>query len=252
MLLGQHILITRPKEQAQKWANELLKLGTEVTIFPLVEIKYIDTDEVRDICKKVNEYDWLIFTSANGVEGFTRLIQSAHQEINPSINIAAVGPITAQKLLESGLNVKEMPEDFTGKNMAVSLGNLKGEKILFPTTPSATQDTIKTLVEQGAEVKTVFVYKTIKRTEGREELQEILNNDIFIITFTSPSAVEAFVDMNVAFDPVSLIAVIGPSVEKRAEELGLRVDIVAKEHTIEGLTKAISESHLIDYKINLS
>ena len=250
MLKGKRILITRPIEQAKEWAAQLEEIGLDPIIFPLLEICFIDPGPLflRNYFKR--KYDWLFFTSANGVEGFMRLMRSVGKSLIQYNGVAAVGPATSKKLAEYGLKAKEIPDSYSGKGLADSLGNLDGKYILFPTTISVLPGTLEELENKGANIEKLDVYLTLKRVEGHDELQTILDRGVEVITFTSPSAVEAFVQMKLSFPSETLIAVIGPTTAKKAEESGLKPNIISKKHSTEGLTHILKDMILSSPEAN--
>jgi len=239
-LLGKRILITRPAGQYADWAFWLARAGADPILFPLIEISPIhDIEQELVIAEKLNKYTWVIFTSANAARYFSGTL--AGRELKKSkIRVAAVGSKTAEFLKGLGLEVDFIPGAFTSVHLAENIPDIKGNSILVPRTNIAEDDLKERLIHRGALVDETIVYETKKVAGKQEALQKIVNEGLDVITFASPSAVEAFCEMNIDRGHAK-IACIGPVTADKAVLLGLTPDIVAKEHTTEGLTLGIEK-----------
>jgi len=237
-LKGKKILLTRPKEQNKEWADKLGLLGAVPVIFPLIEISAAqDSAEMQEVLTQIYQYDWIVFTSINAarhsLEILNKILLMSHK-----IYIAAIGSKTAAYLEDHGLEVDFMPLIFTSANLADEIDDIKNKKILLPRTNIADDNFAAELRQKGATVKEITVYNTHIINDKHDSLQQIVNEGLDVITFASPSAVEAFCEMKID-KKEARIACIGPVTGEKAKILGLKVDIVAEKFTTEGLTEAM-------------
>jgi uroporphyrinogen III methyltransferase / synthase len=246
-LFGKRIVVTRSRGQAAKFLNKLSELGADVLEIPAV--KGVDPDNKEDFIDALlalNTYDWLVFTSANGVTVFFDLFFRRFQDLRDigGAKIAAVGPATAAKLRELHLQVDLMPEEFIGRKIAEKFAkhsSIENSKIALLRAEKANPDLPRALEEMGAIVDDIGLYKTVAETEdffgAAENFQA---NGADWITFTSASTVEFF---HARFDlpkllkkfPQLKLASIGPETSKAITALGLKPAVEAKEHTTTGL-----------------
>jgi hydroxymethylbilane synthase len=252
-LYGRRIVITRAPHQAKEFGDRLAALGAEPIRIPAIYVVPVpDSARLGQAIHTLSTYDWLVFTSANGVAlfgqqpGALATLQSFNHADECSARgpkIAAVGPATAQALAEYGLSADVVPADFVGEAIAEGLGDVNGRRILLLRAEIARQNLPALLAERGAIVDDVPVYRTLPATLSEAELAP-LQQGVDVITFTSSSTVRHF--MAAIPDPAwlqnVLIACIGPVTAATARELGLIVHIAPKEYTIEGLAQA-----LVDY-----
>jgi uroporphyrinogen III methyltransferase / synthase len=250
-LFGKRIVVTRSRGQAAKFLNKLSELGADVLEIPAV--KGIDPDNKQDFIDgllALNSYDWLVFTSVNGVTVFFDLFFRRFQDLRDigGAKIAAVGPATAAKLRELHLQVDLMPEEFIGRKIAEKFAkhsSIENSKIALLRAEKANPDLPRALEEMGAIVDDIGLYKTVAETEdffgAAENFQA---NGADWITFTSASTVEFF---HARFDlpkllkkfPQLKLASIGPETSKAITTLGLKPAVEAKEHTTAGLLAAL-------------
>jgi len=246
-LQGKRILITRPKEQSEAWVEELQNLGAEVHIYPLIKIvSIVDSAEIKQALQQLETFDWLVFTSTNGVSSFfeaclKHFLSNAYMGKLPKI--ATVGPATTDELAKYDLKPLITPQRFTGNDLAAEFGDVKGLKILFPTTTIFREDLSGILKRRGADLHKIPFYDTqFTPIEEAGKLTEIMNNGVDIVTFASPSAVRSFHEKMLAAGIKMgkiLLACIGPATSAEARKLGLKVDIEAENFTTGGLTEAI-------------
>jgi uroporphyrinogen III methyltransferase/synthase len=251
-LFGQRIVVTRSRTQAAGFVNELGSLGAEVLEIPTLRIEAPDKkQDFVDALLMLNSYDWLVFTSANGVEMFFQLFFRQFQDLRDlgGVKIAAVGPATAGKLRELHLQVDLMPEEAIGRKIAEALAkhsSIENTKICLLRAEKANPDLPLALDELGAIVDDIGVYKTVAETDdffGAAE--ELRRNGADWITFTSGSTVEHF---HARFDlpkllhqfPKLKLASIGPETSRAIKALGLNPSIEATVHTTDGLIAALS------------
>jgi uroporphyrinogen III methyltransferase/synthase len=250
-LFGCRIVVTRTREQASELSKRLTDEGAEVLEIPTIKIVAPDEHKLLvEVLVGIGTYDWLIFTSPNGVSAFFDYFSKTYEDIRDlgAVRIAAVGPGTAAKLKELHLKVDVMPEQYVSSKIASALEkfeSIENLKILIVRAQVANPELPKALEEAGAIVDDVACYKTIPETEDRTgNAASMLETGADWITFTSSSTVENF---HARFDLPKLtkqflkmkLASIGPETTKALTALGLKPDVEAREHTIEGLAKAL-------------
>ena len=251
-LFGKRVLVTRVRQQASALSKLLSEHGAEPIEMPAIAIGEMpDYGELDQAILTLSHYNWVVFTSVNGVESFfTRLgVHGMDAREFKGIKLCAVGPATAAALENYGLKVDYMPHKYTTDAIAAGFEDkdIRGKQILLPRSEIAQEELIERLVSLGAKVKQVSAYRVVPATEdislGR---QMLLDGKIDIVTFTSSSTVRNLVSL-LGEDRQTLdkttIACIGPVTTATATELGLRVDIEAKEHTIPGLVDAIMQKY---------
>jgi uroporphyrinogen III methyltransferase/synthase len=251
-LSGRRIVVTRARSQASSFVEALERLGAETIEFPTIEIMPPESYETLDrAMQNVKQYDWIIFTSVNGVICFSDRL--AHFKIDArvlgKIRVAAIGPETAKAVESLGVTPHAVPEEYRAEAILEMLRpeEMRGRKVLIPRAAEARDVLVRTLREWGAEVDVVEAYRTIvpKNDPGRMRAL-LLGGKIDMVTFTSSSTVKNFVALFGAKDVRELlsatpVACIGPITQATAEELGVRVDVIAEEYTISGLTRAVVE-----------
>ncbi len=256
-LFGQRIVVTRTREQASQLSKQLLERGAEVLEIPTIKI--IPPTKQRELAEallELNSYDWLVFTSPNGVIAFFEYFFKAFEDMRDigGVRIAAIGPATAAKLKELHLKVDLMPEEYVTKKIADAFKkfeSIENLKILLLRAEVANLELPKKLEEMGAIVDDIACYKTVPETEDMNgAAAKLMESGSNWITFTSSSTVENF---HARFDlsallkkfPATKIASIGPETTKAISILGLKPTIEAKPHTIEGLVKALESKRAV-------
>lgn len=253
-LFGRRIVVTRTRTQASQLSRQLLERGAEVLEIPVIRtVPPADLQSIADVLLELNSYDWLIFTSPNGVSAFFEYFFKAFEDMRDigGVRIAAVGPATAARLRELHLKVDVMPDEYVASKIADALAgyeSIENLKILLFRAEVANKELPKKLEELGAIVDDVACYKTVPETEDKNgAAARLLEGGADWITFTSSSTVEHF---NARFDlkqllkrhPLLKLASIGPETTKALAALGLKPAVEAKTHTIEGLAKAIESA----------
>jgi uroporphyrinogen III methyltransferase/synthase len=250
-LAGKRILITRARQQSSEFATSLRNLGAEVIEYPTIEIlpprSWNGLDRAIDGLKS---YDWIIFTSANGVNFFWQRLEDIRKDLSfPfSLKVAAIGPATAEKLKEKGIRVAYMPKEFVAESILKGFEKMdvKRRRILLARAKVARDILPKGLREMGARVDVVEAYRTVKPRRGTKRLKQLLTDDkIDVITFTSSSTINHFAELFKTEDLKQLlkgiaIACIGPITAQTAKKWGVRVQIQPKQYTIPALTQAIA------------
>jgi len=251
-LEDKKILITRPREQSAGFAEALKKLGGEAIVFPTIEtVPPVRWDRLDEAIDRLKTYDWIVFTSANGVHFFRqRLKERGKKFLFPaSLKVCAIGPATARELKENGISVDYIPKEYVAESVVEGFEKMgvRGKRILLARAKIARDVLPKGLKKMGAEVDVVEVYRTIKPRGGSKRLQDLLEKgEADIITFTSSSTVNHFVELlkkenlKRCLDG-RVIACIGPVAARTARSWGMKVDIQPKEYTVPALTKAIAE-----------
>jgi uroporphyrinogen III methyltransferase / synthase len=250
-LFGRRVVVTRARERAGDFSRKLAELGADVLEISAIKITQpTETDAIVDALLELNAYDWLVFTSANGVTAFFDIFFRRFQDMRDigGVRIAAVGPATAAKLRELHLQVDVTPGEFAGIKIAGALAkfeSIENLKICLLRAEVADPDLPKALEELGAIVDDIAIYKTVAETEDPAGAGAVLlESGADWITFTSGSTVEHF---HARFDlpkllkkfPQMKLASIGPETSKAIRALGLEPVLEAKEHTTEGLISGL-------------
>lgn len=248
-LSGKKILITRARDQAAVFASTLKGLGAEVVELPTIEIvPPVSWNRLDRAIDQIASYEWLIFTSANGVNFFwQRWRERSKGHLPPSLKICAIGPATAYQLMEKGIEVHYTPEEFVAEAILKGLAKsgLRGKRILLARAKEARDVLPEGLRRMQARVDVVEVYRTVKPKGGAKGLKDLLKKGkVDVITFTSSSTVNHFVELLKKENLQELlkncaIACIGPITARTAKNWRMRVHIQPKEYTIPALTQAI-------------
>jgi len=250
-LFGRRVVVTRSREQAGQLSRRLLELGADVLEIPTIRIEPpTDRRAVAEVLLELNAYDWLVFTSPNGVNTFFEFFFKAFEDLRDigGVKIAAVGPATAAQLRRLHLKVDLTPPEYIAGAIAGALAkyeSIENLKILLLRAEAAGGDLPKQLEELGAIVDDVACYKTVPETEDRNGAAARLREEgADWITFASASSVENFharINLNELLTrfPGLQLASIGPQTSQAIAALGLKPALEAKEHTIEGLVKAL-------------
>jgi len=251
-LFGKSIVITRDCRGNADFAARIIQQGGNPVELAAIEIKPLtQTNKFLQTLGRLPDYGWLIFTSANGVNIFFDCLRDFAKDarVLASAKIAAIGRQTANRLTEFGIRPDFVPGVFTVKelgNQLIGHKNLKGKKVLLLRSQLASNELIDILQQAGAEVDNVPIYTAVTAKSDCTWLTEkISGGAIDWLTFTSPSCVRAFFEQ-IQPDLVNSsnvkVASIGPVTSEHLEELGVRIDVIAKEHTIDGLLKKIEDS----------
>ncbi len=239
-LFGKKILVTRARAQASKLSSALKILGAEFVECPTIKIvapsdNYLAADTA---IKNLRGFDWIIFTSANGVEKFFERLKVYGLDARALNKVAAIGSATAEKLLSFGIIADVVPKDFVAESLAESLKDfVDGKKVLLARAEVARDVLPKSLKTFGAEVTIAPIYKT-----EVEPPAQIDFDSIDLITFTSSSTAKNFVAAYGA-EVLKKIpsAAIGPITAQTLKNFDVMPAVVAEEFTIGGLVKAIKK-----------
>lgn len=250
VLRGKRIVVTRARSQAGRLAQRIEELGGEVIEFPTIEIQppesYADLDAA---IRRISTYDWLIFTSANGVDQFIKRLQSLAKTVAEidEIKVGAIGPETARRLEAAGITPCLVPKEYQAEGILELLAPdlVRRKRVLIPRAAKARDILPETLRQRGAQVDVVEAYRTVLPQVNVSYLCALLRErKIDMITFTSSSTVSNLVEILRGQKVVELlaetpIACIGPITKKTVEDLGMRANVVSEEFTIPGLVRAI-------------
>jgi len=247
-LFGKRILVTRAPSQARPIVRMIEKLGGEAVEFPTIRIEPPENySEVDAAIEALQSYDWIVFTSVNGVRYFTSRILSIGKDSRclGGVAICSIGPGTTEALRRRHLVPDLQPKRFSSEGIADEFREvgLRGKKVLLARSNLADRSLPLELAELGAEMKDVVCYQTLRGDPDRSVIQELLDGRIDVVTFTSASTARNFAailgnDLK-RIPPRTLFASIGPATTREAREMGLDVQIEAAEHTLPHLIGAI-------------
>jgi uroporphyrinogen III methyltransferase / synthase len=253
-LFGRRIVVTRAQQQAGDLSRSLRERGAEVLEIPTIKIVPTRRTEVIDeVMSGLNGYDWIVFTSANGVTSFFERFLQRFQDLRDlgGVRLAAVGPGTAAKLKELHLQVDAMPAENVGKKIAAAIRehqSLENLRLLLPRAEAANPELPALLEAMGAIVDDIGFYETVPETNDPSGVAaRFLEHGSDWITFTSGSTVTHFharfdlVEIRKRF-PALRMATIGPETSKALKQLGLDSNVEANPHTIEGLVTALEQA----------
>lgn len=251
-LCGKRIVVTRTREQASDLCNQLQTLGADVIELPTIRIA--DPTDKRDFAEAVVDaphYDWLIFSSPNGVRRFFQAFFAVYEDIREigGARIAAVGPGTAAELKKYGLMVDVMPQKAVAEELIAEFdrkgdefGGVANVTMLWVHGEQARRTIYDELMKRQAIVDECLAYNTVPETEDVSGAQARLREEgADIITFTSSSTVRHFMAMNLPLPEGCRIASIGPVTTATLAEYGLKPDVEAAAHTIPSLVEAIAK-----------
>ena len=246
-LSGKKVLVTRSRTQASNLSIQLAELGAEVVELPSIEIASLDDfSQLDQTLKHLDGYSWVIFASTNAVEAvFDRLEQQqVDSRAFAGTTIAAIGPATKQALVKRGIHPDFVPARSVSEDVMQELSSRdwQGVRVLLPGSDIGREVLAEGLSGLGAKVDRVAAYRTVTPPDASEQARQILEPAVDIVTFTSSSTVRNLLDIlggDKQYLEASFIACIGPITADTARELGLRVDLVADEHTVEGLVEGL-------------
>jgi uroporphyrinogen III methyltransferase / synthase len=246
-LFGRTIVVTRARASASEFATALRRLGAEVLEFPTIETAPPTSYAALDrAIKRVNSFDWIIFTSAMGVESFIERLKSRGRDIRElgRASIAAIGPATAARLADHALQVAAVPDEYRAENIITAIGikRIRGKRFLIPRAEIAREALPETLRAKGArEVVVAPSYRTVKPKGAQiERMRELLaSGAIDLVTFTSSSTVTNFCGLIGTSGNGLRAAAIGPITAATAKERGFEVVVKPRKYTIEALATAI-------------
>jgi uroporphyrinogen III methyltransferase/synthase len=255
-LFGRRIVVTRPREQAGEFVEQLEALGATVIEAPTIRIAppddYAPLDEA---VARAGAFDWIVFTSVNGVEYFMQRLCLGPGDIRDlkGVRICAIGAGTADRLKQHGIRVDLMPPEYRAESVLEAIratGPIDGKHVLVPRADVAREPLADHLRKFGAEVTEVTACRNvpveIDDPDEPDIYRMLLDKKIDVVTFTSPSTVRSFLRLygrEQAADLLgsTVVASIGPVTAEAAEQGGVHTSIMPAEYTISGLVRAIVE-----------
>jgi uroporphyrinogen III methyltransferase/synthase len=243
-LFGKKIVITRDRRQAMELAEPLEALGAETILAPMIEI---DATEIGNaVIERLPSYDWLIFTSVNGVKSFVEALDRSTVDLRAlKAKICAIGPATKAAVEALHLKVDVMPQEYVAESLLEALhgADLAGKSILIPRAAVARDVIPVELGKRGAKVDVVEAYRTGVPKDAADRIREAIAKKPDWITFTSSSTVTNFIDVagREALGEIR-VASIGPITSATLREQGVAIYAEAAPHTIPGIVEAIQRS----------
>jgi uroporphyrinogen-III synthase len=264
-LAGTRILVGRARHQAGSLSASLRGLGASVIEIPFIEIRKPQSHQsLDDALKNIKSYDWLVLTSANGVEAMwerVRKLRITRKNLE-HLQIAAIGPATKKAIVKHGLKVKMVPEEYVAESVVKGLRDkVSGKRVVLIRAKIARDVIPEALRAAGAHVDVVEAYETVVPEKSRGRLRELMKNATrrpHVVTFTSSSSAKNFAELlgrvkaaapgadlpSVALIKAGLLkhvqfASIGPVTSATLRELQMPVAIEAREFTMGGLIRAI-------------
>ncbi|MCI8465070.1 MAG: hydroxymethylbilane synthase [Lachnospiraceae bacterium] len=239
----RRILVTRPKKRSNQMAERLLALGAEVILLPAIRTEPIAENEaLEEAFSHMGDYDWIAFTSAEGVDCFFDKMYEKGIDIRSlaGIQFAAIGPATGKALGKRGILPVLQPESFTGKALGESLAERMkpGERLLLPRADIGTREVLEPLLDAGASFVDIPVYRTIMAGNDRL-LPKLLPDDI--VTFTSASTVRGFAALYPESEYRSVLGLcIGEQTAKEARYYGIRT-VVSDRAEMDSMVEKLLE-----------
>src|SRR5216110_2957571 len=247
-LLGKRIVVTRTRKQASVLSSKLRSLGADIIELPTIRIgPPTDLREFAELVQDAHMYDWIVFTSANGVEAFFNIFFKLYDDTREigGARIAAIGPATAQRVKDFHLHVDLQPKEFVAEAIVKEFrkqGGIENLRVLLVRAEKARDTLPKELSALGAIMDEAFAYRTVPETRDTSGARRHLAEDgADLITFTSSSTVENFLALGLPWPRGMRIASIGPITSKTVRDHGLNVDVEARRHDIDGLVQAVRE-----------
>jgi uroporphyrinogen III methyltransferase/synthase len=261
-LFGRRVLVTRPREQSHELVERLAAMGAEAVEAPMIRI--VPPDDPGPLLRAAADpgvFDWIVFTSANAVDGFMTALLDGERDLRAlkGPRLCTVGSGTAEKLARYGIKVDLVPEEFRAEAVVTALargGPLDGAHVLLPRSDIGRDVIADQLRSEGAVVTDVVAYRTIVEDSPREDDPDIygmlLEGRIDVVTFTSASAVRNFVKVyGVEQAPdllrSTVVAAIGPVTGEAAAQLGIAVTVQPATYTIAGLVDAIVAHFAVEH-----
>jgi uroporphyrinogen III methyltransferase/synthase len=247
-LSGKKIVVTRTRTQAGVLSGQLRALGADVLELPTIEIQPpSDLRAFAELVQDAHAYDWIVFTSPNGVTAFFELFYKLYDDAREigGARFAAIGPGTAQRVRDFHMHVDLEPEEFVAEGLVRAFqkeATIENLRILLARAEQARDVLPKQLASLGAIVDEGFAYRTVAETRDiTGARRRLMEEGADLITFTSSSTVENFLALGLKWPERMQVASIGPITSKTARERGLHVDVEARRHDIAGLVEAIQD-----------
>jgi uroporphyrinogen III methyltransferase / synthase len=245
-LFGRRIVVTRTRKQAGALSAKLRILGADVYELPTIQVESPkDLMEFGELVRDAYQYDWLIFTSPNGVDAFFEMFYRLYNDARNigNVKIAAIGPATAQRIKDFHLSVEMQPKEFIAEAIIDGLqefGSVENLKFLVVRAEGAREVLPRRLSELGAIVDEAIAYRTVPETKDvAGGLERFRAEGADLVTFTSSSTVENFLALKLPWPDQLRTASIGPITSDTMRKNGLHVDVEAERYDMDGLVEAI-------------
>jgi uroporphyrinogen-III synthase len=244
VLAGRRIVVTRPREYGSGLTSELERLGATPLVMPLIQIEPMrdaDAKVLDAVLSDVAAYDWIVFTSANGVAA----VQEHLSGRLAGVKIAVVGPATAAAVRALGLEPAFVPANFAAAEIVDGLGDLEGRRVLLPQADIADPWLADQIRAAGASVDAVVAYRTVEVDPSAVEAAE-LESGVDAVVLASGSSARSLAALAAKFPGVAkelqqtLVVAIGPKTAEAAREVALPVGLVAEEASAEGIIQALT------------
>ena len=254
-LFGKRVLVTRPRDQAAEMVDRLSIMGAEAIEAPMIRIAPPeDPDPLLRAADHANEFDWIVFTSANSVEAFMSALLDGTRDVRwlKRPRLCSVGTGTAERLARYGVKADLIPSEFRGEALVMAMadtGTLEGQHVLVPRADIGRDVIAEGLRDAGALVSDVVAYRTVledaQQDDGPDVYRMLLDDAIDVVTFTSPSAVRNFAaiygkEQTIDLLSRTVVASIGPVTSEAAHQLGINVTVQPTVSTIPALVDAIA------------
>jgi uroporphyrinogen III methyltransferase/synthase len=253
-LFGKRVLVTRPRDQAHELVDRLEAMGAEAVLAPMIRILPPDDyGPLDETCARIGTFDWIVFSSANGVDVFINRLLGTGQDLRAlgGVKLCVVGAATAERLAHYRLNADLVPAEFRAESVASAIRDtvdVRGLRVLLPRADIGRDVIADQLRKHGADVTEVVAYRTVAAEPGGEGEPDIyrmlLDRRIDVVTFTSASAVRGFINLVGAEPAVDLlrttvVACIGPVTADAAAQGHIETTIVPAHYTVPALVDAI-------------
>jgi uroporphyrinogen III methyltransferase / synthase len=253
-LFGISAVVTRARAQASDLVGSLRTLGAQVVEFPTIRIDSPEDEApLLEAAANLSSYDWVVFTSVNGVDAFFDALEEQGKDARgfAGVKVCAIGPATAERLHNGGILPDKMPEKYIAESLLEAFGDepVKGLRFLLPRADIARSTLHDGLLEAGGEVTEVVAYQTVPEDRSAGKADAVINGeDPLLVTFTSSSTVKNFVNLLGQDDLAkisekALFASIGPITSRTMRDLSIPVHVEAEEFTIPGLIAAVIEHY---------
>ena len=252
---GKKIAITRPIERSQEAINIIEEYGGSVLVAPTLELNVTNTQPLKDLCKKADELDWLIFTSPTAILSLLKHCKDLKDRLNPQCKIAVIGPRTGKYLNEQGLQTDLIPDDYTAEGLLELFEDIDilNKNIGLPRTLAARDVLPEGLKKMGAHVFLVEAYKSDLPQDPRrvnELIENIINRKVDAVTFTSTLTARNLLEMvkdedkERLLEPLRngevLVAAIGPVTAQTLEKYDIPT-IIPDEYTVKAMLDRLKE-----------
>jgi uroporphyrinogen III methyltransferase / synthase len=250
LLFGKRVVVTRPRSQASELAERLQDLGADVILLPTIEIAPpVSFAGLDAALRRPEEFDWVLFTSANGVRAFITRLRALELDLRgwQRARLAAIGPQTAAALQEYALKVDLVPDDYRAEGLAAELAKIElaGKRVLLPRAAGARAVLPEALKAQGALVEEVMAYRSVAASQIDDETAELVRSGaVDLVTFTSSSTVHNFATflgdhLKTFVQRGAAVGCIGPITAATARQYGMNVVLQPVQYTVAGLVESI-------------